>query len=86
MRGVVRISQSVFALALQRITVGMFAGIILAVSGTAHAQSLGAQVGFSIDDRTSNSGTTGPVTAAGPERTELRRRRPITDSCTSSAP
>lgn len=43
----------------------MFAGIILAVSVTAQAQSLTAQVGFSIDDRTTNSGTTGPVTATG---------------------
>ena len=46
-----------------RLTIGMFAGIILAVSGTAQAQSLRAQVGFTIDDVVVNTGTTGPVIA-----------------------
>ncbi len=44
-----------------RLTAGMFAGIILAASGTAQAQSLRAQVGFTIDDVVVNTGTTGPV-------------------------
>jgi len=41
------------------------AGIIAAVSGSAHAQSLRAQVAFSIDDVTVRTGTTEPVTATG---------------------
>ena len=41
------------------------AGIIAAVSGSAHAQSLRAQVAFSIDDVTVRTGTAEPVTATG---------------------
>ena len=41
------------------------AGIIMAVSASAQAQSLRAQVGFTVDDVVVNTGTTGPVVATG---------------------